>query len=78
MAKPENELAKELAKPAKYQVYKPSPLEEVTRKQLDFNNATYELGLYLIDEYKAGRCGIEVLDAIIKIFDAQPKAVWRD
>lgn len=48
-------------------------LEEVVKVQLEFNKATFELGLFLIDEYKAGRYDDKTLDAIIKIMEVQPK-----
>ena len=51
---------------------------EFTKAQLDFNKATFELGLFLIDEYKAGRYDDKTLDAIIKIMEVQPKANWRE
>lgn len=52
--------------------------DEFTKAQLDFNKATFELGLYLIDEYKAGRYDDKTLDAIIKIMEVQPKAIRRE
>ena len=51
---------------------------EFTEAQLEFNKATFKLGLYLIDEYKAGRYDDKTLDAIIKIMEVQPKAIWRE
>lgn len=63
----------------KSQIGKP-PLayNEMAETWCGFNKAMYELGLYLIDEYKAGRCGVEVLNAIIKIFEVQPNPLKRD
>ena len=55
-------------------------LDESTKAQLEFNKATFKLGLRLIDDYTSGRCrdSDKILDAIIKIMEVQPKAIWRD
>lgn len=62
---------------SKTQIGTPQPLDDFLLAQYGFNKSMYELGLYLIDEYKAGRCGIEVLNAIIKIFEVQPNTLFR-
>lgn len=48
-------------------------IEDVAKVMLEFNKATFELGLFLIDEYKAGRYDDKTLDAIIKIMEVQPR-----
>ena len=56
----------------------PLELDEFTKAQLDFNKATFELGLFLIEEYKAGRYDDKTLNTITKIMEVQPKAIWRE
>lgn len=54
--------------------------DEITKAQMEFNKEVFKLGLFLIEGCKAGRFREEsgILDAIIKIFEAQPKASQRD
>lgn len=49
------------------------PISEVAKAGEAFNKAMYELGLDLIEAYKAGRCrdSNKMLEAIIEIFKAQ-------
>lgn len=58
----------------------PIVIDEFTKAQLDFNKAVFELGLELIAGYKAERYreNDKVLEAITKIFEVQPKVIWRE
>ena len=53
---------------------KKSILDGVASAALAFNQATFELGLKLIDDYRTGNCQDrnKTLDAIIQIFTVQP------
>lgn len=55
-------------------------IDEVSKAQLEFNKALFELGLELIAGYKAERYreNDKVLEAIIKIFEVQPQNIWRE
>ena len=50
------------------------PISEVAKAGEAFNKAMYELGLDLIEAYKAGRCrdSNKMLESIIEIFKVQP------
>ena len=54
---------------------KQESLDEVSRSAAEFNKATFELGLELIKDFRAGRCrdAGKTLDAIIEIFKTQPR-----
>lgn len=48
----------------------PLAIDDATKAGLAFNKAVYELGLKLIEDYRAGKCSdrAKTLEAIIKIF----------
>lgn len=53
----------------------PFYLDDVTKAMIGFHKAVFELGLELIEEYRAGTCrdSTKTLEAIIEIFKVQPK-----
>lgn len=63
------------AQPLKTTDQLPFYLDDVTKVMLGFHKAVFELGLKLIEEYRAGTCrdSVKTLEAIIEIFKVQPK-----
>lgn len=58
----------------------PLAIDDVSKAQLEFNKAVYEFGLELIAGYKAERYreSDKVLETIVRIFEGQPKTIWRE